>query len=147
MSDLEKVRTWIKLFPGYQAISDYRIDLLDQIPFQNSIAPSGLVEIRRSEDILGNVTVENQYNFGIYYAFPKDTKDDIGATLNAEWVMAFQQWVQEQSSSGNAPFFGDEPKKERIQAQNGSIYYTDEDGTAVYMVQLSVKFTKKYEVI
>lgn len=146
MSDLEKLREWVKTFPGYEAIADYRIDLMDQIPYQSSIAPSGLVQISRKEDILGNVIVENQYNFGLYYAFPKDPKDDTYATANAEWLMAFQNWVQEQSVRLLAPTFGNVPTEERMSAQNGSIYYADEEGTAVYVVQLSVNFKKIYEV-
>ena len=58
--------------------------------------------------------------------------------------MNLQEWVQEQSIIGAAPKFGDEPTAERIQAQNGSIYGADEEGTAIYMVQLSVNFIKKF---
>lgn len=146
MSDLEKVREWIKTYPGSKDIEDYQVDLLDQIPYQNSIAPAGLVEISRREDLIGNVTAENQYNFGLYYAFPKDPQNNSGATENATWLMDFQKWVQEQSARGLTPKFGDIPKTERISAQNGTIYGTDEEGTAVYVVQLSANFTKVYEV-
>ena len=41
--------------------------------------------------------------------------------------------------------FGDVPHEERISAQNGVLFEADEV-TAIYMVQLSVTFTKKYEV-
>ena len=60
--------------------------------------------------------------------------------------MDFQEWVQEQSVIGIAPTFGDEPESETITAQNGVLYDADEGGTAMYMVQLSVQFMKKYEV-
>lgn len=144
MSDLEKMRNWIQAYPKHEMIAAFSVDLVDQIPFKGSIAPSGLVEISRSEDILGNVTVSNQYNFGLYYAFRKSPDDDIDATKNAEWLMDFQKWIQEQSALRKAPIFGDEPAKERISAQNGSIYDATEDGTAIYMVHLSVSFTKNY---
>lgn len=145
MTDLEKLRSWIQTYPGQEALAGYRIDMLDQIPLQGSIAPSGLVEISRREDILGNLRVENQYNFGIYYVFQKDSQDDAGATENARWVMDFQNWVQKQSALHLTPTFGDEPRTERMTAQNGSIYAADEEGTAIYMVQLSASFTKIYE--
>lgn len=60
--------------------------------------------------------------------------------------MDFQLWVQSQSVQGKAPVFGDDPRAEHIQAQNGVLYAADEEGTATYMVQLSVNFTRHYEV-
>ena len=144
MTDLEKLRAWIKTYPKHSVIADFQVDFVDQIPGGGSIAPSGLVEISRKPDILGDTTVENQYNFGLYYVFAKAPDDDTGASYNAEWLMDFQRWVQEQSVLGLAPTFGDEPREERIQAQNGVLYAADEEGTALYMVQLSVRFTKYY---
>lgn len=145
MTDLEKIRSWLKTFPDHQKLDGFNVDYTDAVPNNGGIFPSGLVEISRSEDILGNVTVRNQYNFGLYYVFEKAAGDDAGAQLNADWVMDFQRWVQEQSIQHLAPTFGDEPKSEQIQAQNGVLYDADEEGTATYMVQLSVNFTKHYE--
>ena len=146
MTDLERIKNWISTFPGYDILGSFQVDYTDRIPSNGGIFPSGLVEISRTEDILGNTTVKNQYNFGLYYVFPKDPGDDAGAKINADWIMDFQMWVQEQSVRRLAPTFGDEPRTERIQAQNGVLYAADEEGTATYMVQLSVNFTKKYEV-
>lgn len=147
MTDLEKVREWLKSFPKFSDISKFKVDYTDQIPANGGIFPSGLVEISRSEDIIGNVIVENQYNFGLYYVFSKAPGDDIGAALNADWIMSFQQWVQEQSILGKAPAFGNTGEKEKAAAQNGVLYEADIEGTATYMVQLSFIFKKKYEVI
>lgn len=144
MTDLERIREWIKTYPKHDIIADFLVDFADKAPGGGSIAPSGLVEVSRKIDILGDATVENQYNFGLYYVFYKSPEDDVGATYNAEWVMDFQKWVQEQSVCRLAPTFGDEPASERIQAQNGVLYAADEEGTAVYMVQLSVRFTKNF---
>ena len=146
MTDLEKIKNWISTYPGYDILGSFKVDYTDQIPSNGGIFPSGLVEISRTEDILGNVTVNNQYNFGLYYVFLKDPRDDTGAQINADWLMDFQMWVQEQSARRLAPSFGDEPRSEKIQAQNGVLYAADEEGTATYMVQLSVNFMKKYEV-
>ena len=104
------------------------------------------MEVSRRRDILGNVSVTNQYNFGLYYVFEKSPGDDTGATINADWIMDFQEWVQEQSVTRQAPTFGDVPNQEIIMAQNGVLYGADGEGTATYMVQLSVQFIKKYEV-
>ena len=61
--------------------------------------------------------------------------------------MGLQQWVQEQSVRKLAPTFGDEPATERILAQNGALYDASEEGTATYIVQLTINFKKFYEVI
>lgn len=145
MSALSKIRDFVGKFPGADILSQFRVDYTDQIPANGGIFPSGLLEVSRTKDIFGTVIVENQYNFGIYYVFVKDAGDDIGATENADWIMDFQEWVQEQSITGNAPVFGDVPNREKIVAQNGVMYGADEEGTAVYMVQLSVNFIKRYE--
>ncbi len=147
MTDLEKIRNWISAYPGTGRLLDLKVDYYEAAPDNGSIAPAGLVEISRLEDILGNVTVENQYNFGLYYTLAKAPGDDTGSTENADWIMGLQQWVQEQSFHHLAPAFGDEPRKETIKAQNGELIAADEEGTAVYLVQLSVNFTKHYEVI
>lgn len=150
VSELEIIRHWISTFPGpypnENILDQFSIDFTDKIPSTGGIFPSGLVEISRTKDILGNVEVHNQYNFGLYYVFTKAPGDDAGALVNADWIMDFQRWVQDQSITGKAPTFGSDPSSERIQAQNGVLYAADEEGTATYMVQLSVNFTKYYEV-
>lgn len=144
MSDLERIRQWVSTYPGIDRVSGIKVDYLSHNPDNSSIDPSGVVEVTRKEDILGNVTVENQYNFALYFVFPKDPGDDQGATDNAEWLMDFQRWVQEQSSRKNTPVFGDEPQDESARAQNGALYAADEEGTAIYLVQLSFNFTKHF---
>lgn len=145
MTALEKIRAWVAEYPDFDILDQFQVDYTDQAPSNGGIFPAGLVETERTSDILGNRTVTNQYNFGLYYVFEKATDDDIGATINADWVMGFQEWVQEQSITGAAPTFGDVPHTEVISAQNGVLYDVNE-GTGTYMVQLSVQFTKKYEV-
>lgn len=146
MTALEKIRDFVKSYPGSDIFRQFHIDYTDQIPFNGGVFPSGLVEISRKRDILGYITVTNQYNFGLYYVFEKSPGDDVGAEVNANWVMDFQEWVQERSALGTAPTFGDEPRSETITAQNGVLYDADKEGTAMYMVQLTVQFIKKYEV-
>lgn len=144
MNALEKIREFVGSYPGADILSEFRIDYTDQIPANGGIFPSGLAEISRRSDILGNTTVTNQYNFGLYYRFEKSPGDDIQATINADWVMDFQGWAQEQSIRGLAPVFGDVPGRERITAQNGVLYAAEDEGVATYMVQLSVQFIKQF---
>lgn len=146
MTALEKMVSWIKTYPGYDLLGDFQIDYTDHVPNVGSLAPSGLVEVDRRQDIFGNATVTNQYNFGLYCVFEKAPDDNAGATINADWIMDFQEWAQEQSLTGLAPVFGDVPQMEQITAQNGMLFAIPADGTATYMVQMSVRFKKKFEV-
>lgn len=146
MTPLEKIREWLASYEGFDILGQFQVDYTDQVPSHGGIYPSGMVENSRKTDIFGNVTVENQYNFGLYCVFAKAPGDDAGATVNADWIMDFQLWAQEQSVLGLAPVFGDVPDQERIIAQNGVLYDASVEGTATYMVQLSVQFIKKYEV-
>lgn len=146
MTALEKIKTWLATYPGFDILSQFQVDYTNQGPANGGVFPAGLVEVQRRKDIFGNMTITNQYNFGLYYVFEKAPNDDVGATLNADWLMDFQLWVQGQSATGAAPVFGDVPHDERITAQNGVLYEASDEGLATYMVQLSVQFTKKIEV-
>lgn len=146
-TDLQRLRDWLATYPGYDILGTFQVDYTDQITGGGGIFPQGLVEISRTEDILGNIEVQDQYNFALHLMLPKAPGDDTGATLNANWVMDFQRWVQQQSVRGLAPTFGDEPRTERMKANSGALYDTDEEGMALYVVTLSAEFTTKYEVI
>lgn len=123
------------------------VDWLDKIPGSRSLRPGGLVEVSRAEDILGNVTVTNQYNFGLYIAIEKPPGDGEAAAYNAAWVLDFQRWVQDQSATHQAPAFGNvDTRREVIKAQNGELYDTDIEGVGLYVVALSVEFKERYEV-
>lgn len=89
MTALEKIRNFVKRYPGSDMFQQFHVDYTDQIPFNGGVFPSGLTEISRIRDILGNTTVINQYNFGLYYVFEKSPGDDVGAMENAGWVMDF----------------------------------------------------------
>ena len=147
MTDLEKIREWIRGFPGFDILSEFQVDYTDRVPANGGIFPSGLQEVGRKEYIYGDVLVTNQLNFGIYYVFEKAPGDDIGAAVNADWLMDFQKWIQEQSILRKAPTFGNyDQGHEKIKAENGVLYADDEEGTATYMVQLSVQYKNFYEV-
>ena len=144
MTALEKVREWLKTYPGYKQLKALSVDATDPQPANGSVAPAGLVEISRRADVLGNVTVTNQLNFTLYFVFAKAPDDDEGAEENAQWMMDFQDWVQAQSMTGKAPAFGDNKRRESVKAQNGTLYGADTDGCAVYSVQLSAQDQKYF---
>ena len=145
MTALDIMREFIAQYPDVDKLDGFQVDYTDKIPDNGGLFPSGLVEIARHKDIIGQMAwVENQYNFALYAVLAKSPDDDEGASINAEWVMDFQEWVQEMSMRGQAPIFGDEPRRETIQAQNGTLIAADDEGTAVYVVQISVNFIKNF---
>lgn len=136
MTPIETIKNWIATYPGHNILSEFSVDYTDQIPANGGIFPTGLMEVSRRRYINGDCMVESQYNFGLYYVFAKAPGDDEGAEVNADWIMDFQEWVQDTKP----PKFGD--RTISVKAQNGSLYEADTEGTATYMVQLSVNFQK-----
>lgn len=146
MSDaLEKMREFVGRYPGADVLSQLDIDYTDEVPNAGGLFPSGLVEVRRRAFIDGTREVDSQYNFALYARFEKPAEGHDAAEANAAWLMGFQEWVQGQSVMGLAPAFGDDPRSERIQAGNGELYGASDEGTALYVIRISVKFTKRYE--
>jgi len=142
MSALEKFKDWICTFDGFP--DNVQVDFTDKVPSSSGVFPAGISELGRKKDILGGVILYDQYNFGIYWVFCKSPGDDEEAEFNAGWVMDFQSWVQEQSALGLAPKFDNTMTyKEVIVASDGQLYDADEEGTAMYMVQVVVRFYKE----
>ena len=70
MTALEKIRDWIKTFPGYDILADFQVDYTDQMTANSGgIFPSGLVEVGRTADIMGTVTVTNHSNRAVKVTF------------------------------------------------------------------------------
>ena len=144
LTPLEKMREFVSGYPDFDILSTFQIDYTDSVPDNGGLFPTGIVEVSRVRDITGGALVENQYNFALYAMLTKAPNDDTNSTYNAEWVMGFQEWIQAQSIKGLAPTFGDYPNREVITAQNGTLYSAEEEGTALYFIQLSVNFFKEY---
>ena len=72
MTDLECLIEWLKTYDGYDILGSCQVDYTDQIPNQGFVFPQGLVEVERREDILGNVTLTDRYNFWpVFYVLRK----------------------------------------------------------------------------
>ena len=138
MEELEKLRQWLVTFPKWETGGPLYIDFTDGQPGSAGLYPQGMEEVRRVTDITGTVTVCCRWNFVLYRMtqLQEDNEADAG------WLMAFQQWVQQQCAAGLAPVFGDEPSQERICAQKGRLLKANEAGTVRYSVELTVEFVK-----
>lgn len=139
-TDLQRLIDWLKTYTGYDILGNFQVDYTDQIPSNGAVFPQGLQEVERTETILGDITLTNQYNFGLYFTFEKSAEDDVAAKINADWLMGFQRWVQEQNARRLVPNFGNTQTPAQANAQNGRLFGADGSGTAIYMVTLSVTF-------
>ena len=137
MTNLTKMRTWLTTFPGWDDSWVLHTDRTEAEPGNSGLYPLGGEELSRREDVLGNVKVQCRYRFYLYrvaqYTDPLE---------NAQWLLEFQQWVRQQSATGQAPSFGDEPKAERLRAEKGKLVSASQSGMATYEVKLTVEFTK-----
>ncbi len=140
MSDLAKMREWIKTFPGGMP-DNFQVDFTDEIPQNAGLFPAGTVEVSRERFVTGGVTVMNRYNFALYAVFEKPQDVDEISAKNAEWIMDFQRWAQEQSINGLAPTFGNvNTREEIITAQNGAFHSRKENGAGMYVINITAQF-------
>lgn len=139
MSDLEKVRQWLLSWEGMTRMDGLRVDFYGPQPENGSLAPAGLTEIARYSDILGRVTVENQYAFALY--FQMEWVEGETTRNNADWLLSLQKWIQTQCLAGLAPRFGE---NQRIRAMGGALESVSEEGTAVYCVKLAIQFVTRF---
>ena len=141
MDVLEKVRGWVQTFPEWEE-GQLHIDYTGAAPGNTGLFPVGVEEVARREDVLGNVTVSCRCGFLLY----RVTTGQEDNEKNAAWLLQFQDWVREQSALGLAPTFGDVPAQERIRAEKGRLKNASQVGTAIYSVELTAEFVKKYNV-
>ena len=140
MNALEKVRQWVQTFHKWEAGNLLYIDYTAAVPGNTGLYPMGMEVLQIRENILGGITARCRYRFSLYrVAAGRENREE-----DALWLMAFQNWVQEQSLLGLAPSFGDEPAREQIRAEKGRLKEGSQTGTGVYAVELTVEFVKKY---
>lgn len=143
MLDMEKIRTWLLSWPGWEAGAKLHVDYLDTVPGNCALFPGGMEEVSRKSDLLGNTRVHCRCKFILYRV--TDRKEN-GQT-DALWLHNLTQWVQQQSIAGLAPTFGEEPASETIRTEKGRLTKSRQPGNGMYAVEFTVEFIKIYEVI
>lgn len=138
MDLLEKLRTFVLSYPGWEAGKLLFMDFTDGAPGSGGLFPEGITEVSFREDILGNRETEQKLVVFLYRCTQEQPED-------AQWLLDFQNWVTKQSALGKAPHFGDVPHKERLYAEKGKLSQRRSGGN-LYSVMLTAEFTKKYEV-
>lgn len=145
MNDLERIRAWLKEWPGAARLAALRCDYTDQAADNGGLFPTGVRELERRYDLLGRSRVRCEARFVLFLVLKKAPGDDAGATENAAWLLDLQRWVLAQSLAHLTPTFGDEPGSETMKAQNGALYDADDEGTATYRLELCAGFVKRQE--
>ena len=130
---LEKMRQWLETFPKWDAALQF--DFVDAVPGSTGLYPTGLTELSRREDVLGNVTVRCRAAFMLRRVAGQSTE-------NAQWLVDFQNWVMEQDRLGLTPQFGDVPESQRLRASEGKLDSQKQVGSALYTVKLTAEFDK-----
>ncbi len=141
MTDLEKLRQWLRAYPGWETGAALHTDHIDGLPGSYGLYPVGLEVLSRKEDLMGNVTARCRYTYNLL----RCTAGQQDSPQEAEWLMAFQAWVLSQSAAGLAPRFGDVPAEEKLRAEKGKRKEASQAGTGTYTVNLVAEFTKMYE--
>ena len=139
MTDLDKLRQWLATYPKWEE-GRLHVEYTDALPGNLGLYPTGLEEVSRREDVLGNVAVKNRYRFVLYRVAARQENNE----ENALWLLDFQNWVQKQSAAGLAPRFGDAPQQERLLAEKGKLKEGSQTGTGIYAVTLTAEFVKYY---
>ena len=120
MTDLEKLKTWLATYPGWEADKPFFVDDATPKPGCVGLFPQGLEQVSLRRDITGGQKAACRYRFYLYRASALEENQE----ENARWLLDFQNWVEAQSAGGLAPRFGDVPQEERLRAEGGRLQKT-----------------------
>ena len=138
MTDLEKLFWWLREYPHWGGY--LQVDRLEDESDGIGIFPKGLEELSRQEDVHGNLRIACRYRFELL----RRVHYSPDSIENAQWLLDFQNWVQQQCREGLAPRFGDVPAAERMRAEKGFLQnHSMKDTCAVTLI---ADFIKVYEV-
>ena len=140
MTDLEKLKTWLAAYPGWEEDKPFFVDDAAPKPGCVGLFPQGLEQVSLRRDITGGQKAACRYRFYLYRASALEENQE----ENARWLLDFQNWVEAQSAGGLAPHFGDVPQEERLRAEGGSLQKTGKLGSGLYALTLTAEFTRIY---
>lgn len=139
MSELEKLKNWLLTFPGMEGCTVH-VDSLPHTPGSVGLFCQGVEQLGESQDILGNRQVLCRSRFVLRRVSSQPAEEA------AQWALALEGWVREQSALRLAPRFGCDPSREQLRAEKGRLEKTSQTGTDTYQVLLTAQFLRKYEV-
>ena len=137
MEALEKVKAWLQTFPLW-AQAPLHIDNTGAEPINCGLFPVGVEELGRKEDLLGNRQIDCRQTFLLRRIAQREE-------IAAGWLMALQQWVQQQNAAGTAPRLGDVAEKCWVRAEKGRLSAANQTGTATYEIRIVFDYTEILE--
>ena len=141
--DLEAIKNWLVKSPVWKQDMPLYLEYTDAQTPCGGLFPLGVEEVKRTADVLGNMVITCRAKFELRMVLPGPDGED----ENARWLLALQQWVQEQSFAGLAPRFGDVPGQEHIRAEKARLTQLRKPGKGMYTVCFTAQYKKLYEVI
>lgn len=136
MENFVKLHAWLQEYPDISKTGILLTDFTDALPGSTGLFPLGLQELRQKKNIAGGIKAENQEQ----YTLLRVTCGQQDNEENARWLLQFQNWIQQQSAMNLAPVFGE---NQQIRAEKGRLYRSNQAGTGIYTVIVTVSYTKK----
>jgi len=133
---LEKLKTWIAAYPGWQENVTLYVDYLGCVPGCAGVYPQGVEVLARREDVLGGVKERRRLRAMVYRVAGQE--EDFAR--DAAWWEDFCGWVAAQSAAGLAPRFGNTEDREFVQARGGRLVRMPSAGTGVYGVEIVAEY-------
>lgn len=128
MELLEILKGWLVGFPRWGEV-DLNIDATAAQPVSCGLFPQGMEELKRQEDVLGNVKCRLRQTFLL-------RRLALHQEEAALWLMDFAHWVRLQKP----PAVGENT---RIRAEKGRLLSADQTGTATYEIKLILEYDKE----
>ena len=136
MTVWQKLEQWLAAWPEMVPLAR---DGYGPAPDQASLMAEGSRELDRWQDALGNVTVEYRQDYSLHLCLAReDGRPEL-------WLERLGDWLLRQSALGLAPVFGDQPAAEGVAVSHPIQVKRSPEGTAVYKMELSVTFRRRYE--
>lgn len=138
MSIIKAVQDWLSEYEGMsmRPLSEIRTDLTEEQPSSYALAAAGNSKIE--EDILGNCTYQNSY---VFYA-RELASNEIDRADTHEFLDRLKEWIEEKNASGDLPSLPDGYTAEGIEVSNAMLFGIDENGVALYQVQIQLTYVK-----
>ena len=133
MSIIRSLQDWLETFDGMDLVI-----YTDRTEEENSSYAVSPTENSSKRDVCGGYVHTQGYQFLAKEAALNEV-DRQGAY---EFLDRFTAWIEEQDDAGNYPDLPAPYKVERIEVFNAMLFDLNEDGTGIYYVQLTMKFSK-----
>lgn len=120
------------------SINDIFMDIVQGNPYALAVSPSSENVIKR---YLNGDEVK-EANFQIYLnAYTQENYDRI---QNTQLIDKMKEWINRQNKMKVFPEIGENKTCRKIEANNGMIYDTNQNGEGLYLLQVKITYYEKW---